>query len=247
MALCASYGWSVARFLHGGHVGGHVEVIRMEKPPGAPPPEAARDPYARLIAVVRWTQYSVLICGSLLLLALAIGYNLVGTTTPTRGRQDQAPLSDEITLDIMPVKPGGPATNYAAYLPSTTLSAPAQQVVTVTIRNFDLDPARLPANSPATKVEGTVGGVAYADGQAYTSLGPTSVAHTFTVPALRLNVPIPGFSGSGKRYVTVTFRVRTGSAGVYAWRCMAPCGDGQDGQAGSMADESYMRGALVVM
>jgi hypothetical protein len=187
-------------------------------------------------------------CGSLTLLFLAVGYNFVSLTAPTQdARPTPTLLSHEISLDIMPVKPGGPATSFAAYLPTTTLSAPAQSVVTFTIRNFDLDPVAFPVNSSVGKVAGTVGGVAFVDGKAYTSLNLTKIAHTFTAPALQLNVPIPGFSSSGKRFVTVTFRVRTGSAGVYAWRCMAPCGDGQDGQAGPMDDESYMRGALVVI
>ena len=78
------------------------------------------------------------------------------------------------------------------------------------------------------------------------SIDPTSVSHTFTVPALNLNVPIPGRAAAGKRYAIVTFLVRTGNAGIYAWRCFAPCGDGPDGQAGPMADDSYMRGTLIV-
>ena len=210
------------------------------------PSAMIRDPYTGMITVVRWMRYCVLLCGGLTLLLIAIAYNLVGTTPLTGLQSNHSPLSDTIALDIMPVKPGGPATNFAAYLPTTTLSAPTQSVVTFTIRNFDLDPATLPVNSLATRVTGTVGGVAYVDGQAYTSLDRTMIAHTFTAPALRLNVPIPGVSSAGKRYVTVTFQVHTGDAGVYSWRCMAPCGDGQDGQTGPMADENYMRGALSI-
>lgn len=219
----------------------------MTPPPGAPTP-ASREPSTGLIAVVRWARYCVLICGCLLLITLAVGNYLAGASAPTPdSRSGQSSLSDRITLDIMPVKPGGPAIDHAAYLPTTTLSAPAQSVVTFTIRNFDLDPTPVANGSPAPQVQGTVGSVAYADGQAYTSLDRMKIAHTFTVPALHLNVPIPGVSASGKPYVTVTFRVRTGAAGVYAWRCMAPCGEGQDGQGGPMADERYMRGALFVI
>jgi hypothetical protein len=224
----------------------------METSPGAPPP-ASRGPYGGLIVILRWTRYSVLVCGGLIFLIVVAGFNFVdvvhlgGPQAPSlAGQPVQARPSDQIALDIMSVKPGGPATNFAAYLPTTTLSAPAQSVVSFTIRNFDLDAALLPDGSQVYQVQGTVGGVAYADGKAYTSLDRTRIAHTFSVPALHLNVPIPGASASGKRYVTVTFRVRTGSAGVYAWRCMAPCGEGQDGQSGPMADENYMRGTLFV-
>lgn len=229
----------------------------MTTPPGAPTSashashasHASREPTGGLIAVARWTRYLVLIFGGLLFIALTVGQHLVPTSAaPTAGsRLAQAPLSDQLALDIMAVKPGGPATGYATYLPTTTLSAPAQSIVTVTIRNFDLDPATIPVGSSANQVLGTVGGVAYADGKAYAALGRSQIAHTFTVPALHVNVPIPGVSASGKPYVTVTFRVRMGAAGVYAWQCMAPCGEGEDGQAGPMADERYMRGALEVI
>lgn len=226
----------------------------MTTPPGASTPtshasHASRAPAGGLIAVARWTRYCVLILGGLLFVVLTIGTHFVRTAAApiSDSRPAQAPLSDQLALDIMPVKPGGPATGYAAYLPTTVLSAPAQRIVTVTIRNFDLDPVPTPADSPVTQVQGTVGGVAYADGKAYTVLDRMQIAHTFTVPALHLNVPIPGVSASGKPYVAVTFRFRTGVAGVYAWRCMAPCGEGQDRQAGPMADERYMRGALDVI
>lgn len=200
------------------------------------------------LTVARWTRYVVLTAGTLLMLALVVGFNIIslfGAAPPTRAVA-QRPASDQIALDIMPIRPGGPAANFAAYLPATTLSIPAHSLLTFTIRNFDLDPTPFPAASPAANVQGTVDGVAYADGQAYNALDRTKIAHTFTVPAFHLNVPIPGVSASGQRYVTVTFRVRTDQPGVYAWRCVAPCGQGPDGEEGPMADEQYMRGALIV-
>jgi hypothetical protein len=188
---------------------------------------------------MHWTRFVLLIAGGLLLLLLFVGYD-------TFAPQGQARPPDHVALDIMPVKPGGPAQNYAAYVPTTVLNVPANSVVTVTIRNFDLDPMPMAASSPYTRVQGTMGGIAYADGKAYTILDPSAIAHTFTVPALHLNVPIPGQAASGMHYVTVTFRIHTGKAGTYTWRCFAPCGDGADGQAGAMAEADYMRGILFV-
>ncbi|HEX8732625.1 MAG TPA: hypothetical protein VF725_11275 [Ktedonobacterales bacterium] len=202
----------------------------------------------RWLTIARWTRYSVLTAGTLLMLVLVVGFNvsnLLSASRPTLAVA-QRPASDQIALDIMPVRPGGPAVNFAAYLPETTLSIPAHSLVTITIRNFDLDPTPLPPASPAANVQGTVDGVAYADGQAYSALDRTKIAHTFTVPAFHLNVPIPGVSASGQRYVIVTFRVRTDKPGVYAWHCVAPCGEGPAGEEGSMADEKYMRGMLIV-
>jgi hypothetical protein len=153
---------------------------------------------------------------------------------------------NHIALDIMQIKPGGPAENYAAYVPSTVLSVPAHTIVTVTIRNFDLDATPVPKDSTYINVKGTVNGIAFVDGQPYASVSRMDLAHTFTVPSLQLNVPIPGKSASGQHYVTVTFAFRIGNAGTLKWRCFAPCGDGADGLQGPMNDEAYMRGILFV-
>ena len=201
------------------------------------------------ISAARWARCGVRITGvvvasAMVLLTLLAVVGMPGASGAPH--PTQASMSPHIMFDIMPVKPGGPAENYAGYAPSTVVSAPANSLVSVAIRNFDLDATPLPVGSPYARVQGTVGGIAYADGVAYSSLELTNVAHTFTVPALGLNVPIPGHAMAGKRYVTVTFQLRTGKAGTYAWRCFAPCGDGPEGQDGPMADEQYMRGALVV-
>lgn len=151
-----------------------------------------------------------------------------------------------IALDIMPIKPGGPAANYAAYVPSTLLRVPARSIVTVTIRNFDLDAIPVPNDSPSLRVQGTIDDIAFVDGQPYSTVSRLHLAHTFTVPSLQLSVPIPGMSASGQHLVTVTFAFHTGSAGTLKWKCFAPCGDGADGLEGPMSDENYMRGTLFV-
>jgi hypothetical protein len=150
-----------------------------------------------------------------------------------------------VALDIMPVKAGGPAQNWPAYVASTPLRVPANTVVTVTIRNFDLGDAALTPDSPLARVEGTVGGVAIADGKTYTALDPAKVAHTFTIPQLGLNVPIPGDAVNNASYVAVTFSFRTHGAGSYIFQCLAPCGTGT-GFGGPMQSMAYMRGTLTV-
>jgi hypothetical protein len=145
----------------------------------------------------------------------------------------------------MPVKAGGPAENWPAYVASTPLRVPANTVVTVTIRNFDLGDAALTPGSPLAHVEGTVGGVASVDGQTYSALDPAKVAHTFTVPSLGINVPIPGDAPADATYVTVTFSFRTHGAGAYLFECLAPCGTGT-GFGGPMQSMAYMRGTLTV-
>lgn len=157
-----------------------------------------------------------------------------------------APASTtHLALDILPVKPGGPAENWPAYVAASSLSVPANQTITMTIRNFDLGDAALADNSPLAKVQGTVGGVATFDGKNYTALDPAKVAHTFTVPQLGLNVPIPGDAPDNATYLTVTFSFHTGNAGTYTFECLAPCGTGT-GFGGPMASMAYMKGTLSV-
>lgn len=200
----------------------------------------ARQPYALWIAALRWLRWSLGVILCLLILALWGGF-----TAPVSVGRAPRP-SNHIALDIMPVKPGGPAEGYAAYVPSTLLTAPAHSLITVTIRNFDLDATPLPAASTNARVSGTVGGVASVDGSAYRALDPTEIAHTFTIPRLGVNVPIPAHSASGHRYVTVTFSFQSGAPGTYAWQCFDPCGEGPGGLGGPMDDDSYMRGTLTV-
>lgn len=194
---------------------------------------------ATLIALCRWARRCMVLAVMLLMLGLWVGPTVFAVS-------GQTGASTHIALDIMPVKPGGPAQNYAAYLPSTSLSVPAHATITVVIRNFDLDAVSVPSGAPYLRVAGTVGGVAYMDGTPYSTLNRSGVAHTFTVPALNINVPIPVHTSAGRSYVTVTFSFRTGSAGTFAWKCIAPCGEGPDGQTGPMADDAYMRGTLFV-
>lgn len=59
-----------------------------------------------------------------------------------------------LTLDILPVRPGGPAENWPAYMPTSSTNLPANSVITVTIRNFDLGDDSLPAGSPLLSVQG---------------------------------------------------------------------------------------------
>ena len=91
-------------------------------------------------------------------------------------------------------------------------------------------------------------GVASADGTSYTSLNAQHVSHTFTIPQLQLNVPIPGDPVGDAAAVSVTFSFRTPpSAGTYYFQCFVPCGTGESGFNGPMATLGYMRGTLTVV
>lgn len=156
-----------------------------------------------------------------------------------------AKLATHITMTIVAQKPGGPVDG-PAYMPNTDLIVPAHSLVTITIVNNDPGDTSLPANSPFTTVKGVVGGSALFDGTPYTSLTPDKVAHTFTIPALGVSVPIPGDVPAGHNDITVSFTFKTGAAGSYYWQCMDPCGSGDSGWGGPMSATGYMKGALTV-
>lgn len=212
----------------------------MSRSRNQPTPQSGASLPTWLVAV-RWARRAIALACGALLLSLALGLY-----PAPAGQVGQARPADHVALDILPVKPGGPPQNYASYVPATSLTVPAHSLVTVTVRNFDLDASPAPAGFPYAQVQGTIGRVAYADGTAYASLDRMNIAHTFTIPQLHVNVPIPGHIAAGKTYVTVTFSFRTGASGRYDWGCFAPCGDGQGGLGGPMADEAYMRGTLLV-
>jgi hypothetical protein len=151
-----------------------------------------------------------------------------------------------LTFDILPVKPGGPATDFPAYIATSPTTLPANTVVTVTIRNFDLGDDSLSADSPFLHVQGVTGS-ATMDGNVFTSLDANHIAHTFTIPQLHVSVPISGDPVGDANYVNVTFSFKTpAKAGVYAFQCFVPCGTGDSGWQGPMATKGFMQGTISV-
>ena len=152
--------------------------------------------------------------------------------------------SIHLTMDIVMNQPGM-QKDWPAFSTSN-LFVPANSLVTVTIRDYDLGNTAMPQNSPFTTVQGTGGSIATVDGQNFASLAPDEIAHTFTIPQLNVNVPLPGDGMKGKDYNTVTFTFHTGAAGTYTFRCFDPCGTGPMGMMGPMMTQGYMIGTLTV-
>ncbi len=139
-----------------------------------------------------------------------------------------------------------------AVLPSQA-TVPANSDVTVTIINFD-DATPLTGTAvqfaKATSITGkfTVQGMNPADPngpatsspQQLTALDPAQVSHTFTIPTLKINVPLLPKSRT-------TFTFHTGGAGAFEWHCMDPCGTGPSGWSGAMSQQGFMGGRLTVV
>jgi len=139
---------------------------------------------------------------------------------------------------------------------SANISLPAHRLIKLVIINYDDGNASLISPSYAN-VNGTTGGtISFASnanvnstqlssgilirGVQTVSAVPTDlIAHTFTIPSLGLNVPIPLSST-----VVATFTVdRTGT---FIWFCMTTCGSGSNGLAGAMATPGWMTGSVTV-
>lgn len=66
--------------------------------------------------------------------------------------------------------------------------------------------------------------------------------HSFTAPALHLNVIIPGARRDGVPAVK-TFRFTVNKAGAYHWLCVMPC---DDAQGWAMRHDEYMAGTVTI-
>ena len=120
---------------------------------------------------------------------------------------------------------------------------PAKSLVSITLHDYDSGSTALPSNTPFSTVQGTVDNKAYLNGVPYTSVAPDKIAHTFTIPQLHINIPLPG---DGPSTDTITFTIQTGSAGTYTFQCFDPCGTGSSGWEGPMMTRGYMMGTLSV-
>lgn len=139
---------------------------------------------------------------------------------------------------------------------SANISLPANRLIQLTIFAYDTPTDGISAQ--AAEVQGTVGGVMSfyngtlatgidnetmaqmrSLGENVTSVPADTVAHTFSVPELGVNVPVVGGS------TEIAFLVFN-HAGTYTWVCMTPCGFGADGGEGAMSTPGWMMGQITV-
>jgi hypothetical protein len=143
---------------------------------------------------------------------------------------------------------------------STLWQLPAHTRIDVTIYQYDSgSPLR---NQYLGGVTG-VGGTYRLNGKPITVLNSNDgggVGHTFTVPALGINIPLWGISPNSKNacsagpcltsmtHNTITFSFTTPGPGQYRWQCFVPCGLSYlDGNGGPMQTIGYMAGFIKVL
>ncbi len=139
---------------------------------------------------------------------------------------------------------------------SANISLPANRLIELTIINYDDGNATL-TNPSYANVQGTVngtityvnndnvnssqgaGGIVVKGGDTVNSVPLADIAHTFTIPSLGINIPVPVSS-------IVTAFIHIDRAGSYVWLCETTCGSGNTGLEGAMAEPGWMTGNLDV-
>jgi hypothetical protein len=116
--------------------------------------------------------------------------------------------------------------------------------VVLTIKSYDNGTSPLSKDSPYGQVLGTLNGTETINGKVVRSVPDNRVAHTFTVPALGLNIVVPAAPNKGFVTVVATFKVT--KAGTFDWQCEAPCGTTSSGWGGPMLTPGWMQGSITV-
>lgn len=129
---------------------------------------------------------------------------------------------------------------------NTSWAVHAGDTVVIRITSYDDGPAPLTGSQTMlAQVHGTVGGIETVDGKPVSSVANDDITHTFTVPALGLNMPIPAAPTGGS--VTVVARYIATRAGTFTWQCYAPCGSGPNSMGGPMSVKGWMEGTVRVL
>jgi heme/copper-type cytochrome/quinol oxidase subunit 2 len=140
--------------------------------------------------------------------------------------------------------------------PATSIFLPAHRLIKLVIFNYDdgnaslVDPAYANvngttggtitfANNGILNSTQTPSGISIGGPQTVSSVPADLIAHTFTIPSLGINVPVPVSS-------TVVATFTLDKAGTFSWFCMTACGTGADGLGGAMITPGWMTGSVTV-
>lgn len=134
---------------------------------------------------------------------------------------------------------------------SANISLPVRTLIQVTIVSYDTP---TPGSTDLQgKVNGTMGGTVFLINgttasmgampvpysQNVTSVPGASLAHTFSIPELGINIPVVG----GDTEIAYLYFTTTGT---FIWLCQTPCGFGPNGTGGAMSATGWMTGLVNV-
>lgn len=209
----------------------------------------------------------LLVASMLVILAagIGIGWGFQTTVLPTGSvtttSQSQGPVALTLVITTNNIYNSTAADQPAFYVltpngleSSASISLPANTLIKLTIVNYDDGNASL-LDPQYSNVQGTVNGtITYANndnvnstqgpngivlngGETVASVPASELAHTFTIPSLHINIPVPLSS-------TVVAYIKIAQAGTYVWFCETACGSGPAGTWGAMDTPGWMTGNL---
>lgn len=184
--------------------------------------------------------------GSLIVGSAALA--TVGAGEASASSSPTATLTVHESLVILPGALTG-RKGWPEFVDSADIDLPANATVDLTIYSFDTGPSPLPKGLPYDKVSGTIKGVETVNGTSVTSVPNATLAHTFTVPDLGLNIAVPAATTAKGGVIdpaVVVASFHLSKKGTFTWQCYAPCGTGQNGMGGPMMTPGYMTGKVVV-
>jgi len=179
------------------------------------------------------------------------------------GAAGQQQLNDSTVYHLMLVEPMNTAWNATVAQPrffvqgshglesSANISLPAKTLIELTIVSYDTPTPN--STAAEAKVTGTVGNSMYVINSTLASMAdPTmkwganvssvpvdTLAQTFSIPSLGINVPVPGGD-------MVTTYLYFNQKGVFQWLCLTPCGFGPNGGNGAMTAPGWMQGQVTI-
>ncbi len=189
----------------------------------------------------RWAAAVALIASAAVAVAACGGSVRPSGIAAARAETDAVQVIGKIDADMGPMGTFTGKAGWPAMAPAD-IHVRAGATVVLTIKEYDSMVTSVADQSPFLEV---MGGTETVNGKTVTSVGNGQIAHTFTIPSLGINVPLPVASMDGPATVRFTFRAPA-APGTYQWLCVTPCGTGPDGISGAMHTDGWMRGHLIV-
>lgn len=211
-------------------------VGSVNPPRSSPTQDAARKPPVGVV---------VALTVALFIASTTLAYEIGTQGASATSGSGESSLPSPVLLAIN--NPFNTAVNGSAdqYSPAN-FSVPSNVPLEFIVTNYDN--GINPPSPDYANVSGVTGDCVYLSstpaglGECSHSVAVGAVAHTFTIPTLGLNVPVPAVTDTapGASGVVVVFFAEFSTPGAYHWVCMAPC------DPASMVTPGFMQGTMTV-
>jgi len=200
-----------------------------------------RDRLVTTRRVACWAAQAALLGSAGVALAACGGSARPGGAATAQAKPEAVQMIGKIDADMGPMGTFTGIDGWPAMAPAD-IHVRAGATVVLTIKEYDDMVTPVADLSPFL---GVMGGTETVNGKPVRSVGNDQLAHTFTIPSLGINAPLPMASEDGPAIVRFTFRAPA-TPGTYLWLCVTPCGTGPYGISGAMNSNGWMRGHLIV-